>query len=124
MIRVDVRAIRQSASRLRRAAEQGPFNGLAKEAATHLAEGARERTPVDTGRLRAAWTATETGPNRAEARNPVEYASFVEFDTRHWISRQIVSGQKFMHEAKEATREALPEKAAAKLRELIGRCFQ
>ena len=123
MIRVDYAALQKSAALLKRASEQ-VLDGLALQAAEHLVEEARVRTPVDTGRLRAAWQAQRTGPLSAVAENPVEYASFVEFDTRHWISRQIVPGQKFMHEAKEATREALPEKTAEKLRELIGRCFQ
>ncbi|MCL2587871.1 MAG: HK97 gp10 family phage protein [Oscillospiraceae bacterium] len=124
MIRVDTGAIERSAMRLKRAAKSKPLQGLALTAAAYLAEGATERTPVDTGRLRAGWSAAETGAHTAEVCNPVEYASFVEFDTRHWISRQIVPGQKFMHRAKDETAEALPEKIAERVREVIGRCFE
>jgi len=91
MIRVDVAALCGSAGRLRQVAGRA-LGGLALAAAEHLAEEARERTPVDSGRLRASWSARETGPLSAVAKNSVHYASFVEFDTRHWRSGNIVPG--------------------------------
>lgn len=122
MIRVDVRGIQESAGRLSRLAGQ-VLSGLALEAAAHLAEGARGRTPVDTGRLQTGWVAAETGPLTAEARNDVEYASFVEFDTRHWISHNIVPGQKFMRTAMEETEGVLPEMVKARVEEVVRRGF-
>ena len=122
MIRVDTLELRKSALRLRQAAG-GVLDGLAFEAAEHLAREARERTPVDTGRLRAGWYVAETGALSAEVRNPVAYASFVEFDTRHWVSGGIVPGRRFLGRAMAETEAALPEMAEARLREVIGRCF-
>ena len=122
MITVDVSGLKQSALRLRQAAGNA-LAGLALQAAEHLAEEARLRTPMDTGALRANWSAAETGPLSAEAGNQVQYASFVEFDTRHWISGNIVPGQRFMRDAMEETEEALPEMVEARLEELIGGWF-
>ncbi|MCL2843597.1 MAG: HK97 gp10 family phage protein [Oscillospiraceae bacterium] len=122
MIRVDVRAIQESAGRLSRLAGQ-VLSGLALEAAEHLAEEARVKTPVDTGVLQANWTAVETGPLTAEARNDVYYASFVEFDTRHWISHNIVPGQKFMHRAMDETEAVLPEMVKERVEEVVRRGF-
>ena len=122
MIRVDVAALEKSAMRLRR--EVGAaLNGLAFRAAAHVAEEATVRTPVDTGRLKGNWSAVERGPLSAEVRNPVHYASFVEFDTRHWISGNIVPGQRFLARAVEETEEALPDMVEERLREVIERCF-
>ena len=122
MIRVDSSAISRSAARLRRAAD-GALSGLALRAAEHLSREARARTQVDTGRLRAGWVAIGTGPLSAKAKNPVPYASFVEFDTRHWISRNIVPGQRFMHRAIEETEEALPGMVKDWVQEVVGRWF-
>ena len=122
MIRVDTTAIRRSAERLHRKTG-AVLNGLALEAAEHLAEGARERTPVDTGRLRAGWSAAETGPTSAAAQNAVQYASFVEFDTRHWISGNIVPGQLFMRRAMAETEGALPGMVKERLTEVVGEVF-
>jgi len=122
MIQIDASALRRSAKRLHRAAECA-LDGLALQAAERLAEAATPRTPVDTGKLRANWSAVETGARSAEARNSVRYASFVEFDTRHWISRNIVPGQQFMRDAMEETEDAMPDMAAERLHALIERCF-
>jgi len=97
------------------------LGGLALRAAVHLAEGAEERTPVDTGRLRAGWSARETGPLSAEVRNEVPYASFVEFDTRHHISGNVVPGQRFFGRAMVETEMVLPGMAEERLREAVGR---
>ena len=122
MIRMDTSALCRSAKRLQRSADQ-VLGGLALKAGEHLAREAAENTPVDTGRLRAGWTAAQTGPHAALVKNPVEYASFVEFDTRHWISGNIVPGQLFMRRAMEETEAALPIMVEERLREAIGRCF-
>jgi len=122
MIRVDVSALSRSALRLHRAAG-GALEGLALQAAEHLAEGVRGRTPVDTGQLRGSWSAVGTGPLSAVAKNPVHYASFVEFDTRHWISGNIVPGQRFLGRAMVETEAALPKMLKERLQEVVGRCF-
>jgi hypothetical protein len=122
MIRVDAVALNRSALRLRQAAGRA-LEGLALEAAEHLAKEAGVRTPVDTGRLRAGWRARETGVLSAVAENAVPYASFVEFDTRHWISGNIVPGQRFLGRAMAETESALPGMAKARLREVIEGCF-
>ncbi|MCL2367679.1 MAG: HK97 gp10 family phage protein [Oscillospiraceae bacterium] len=122
MIRVDVGAIKQTAIRLRGAADSA-LNGLALEVAEYLAQEAEASTPIDTGKLRAAWVAEETGPLTAQTRNPVPYASFVEFDTRHWISGQTVPGQRFLRDAIEGAEAALPDLAETRLEEVIRRCF-
>jgi len=123
MIRVDVSALERSAGRLRKAVAGAALGGLALKAAEHLAQGARERTPVDTGRLRAGWTAVQTGVLSAAAENPVQYASFVEFDTRHWISRNIVPGQLFLRRAMAETEAAMPGMVKAQLKAQVGRWF-
>lgn len=41
----------------------------------------KNKTPVDTGRLRQSWTSTVSG-NTAEIFTPVEYAPYVEFGHR------------------------------------------
>ena len=122
MIRVDVSALRRSVLRLKRASDDAP-DGLAGAAAEHLAEEASARTPVDTGRLRASWHARETGALTAVAYNPVEYASFVEFDTRHWISGNVVPGQRFLRDAMEETEAAMPEKVETRIREVMERAL-
>lgn len=108
MIRVDTRQLQQVVKSLQKNSKAS-LNGLALEVAEHLAQEAKQRTPVDTGALRAAWQAAETGHLTAVAKNNVAYASFVEFDTRHWISRNIVPGVQFMAGAKAQTKEALPK---------------
>ena len=122
MIRVDVCAVRESAGRLLRSAGQ-VLTGMALEVAEHLAEEARGKTPVDTGNLQANWVAVETGPYSAVAHNDVHYASFVEFDTRHWISRNVVPGQKFMRRAMEETEAKLPEMVKERVEEVVRRGF-
>ena len=122
MIRVEVSALQRSARRLQQEAGTA-LHGLALRAAVHLAEEATMRTPVDTGRLKANWSAVETGPLSAETRNPVHYASFVEFDTRHWISGNIVPGRRFLAAAMEETEEAMPGMVEEQLRDVIERCF-
>ena len=122
MIRIDTSGLCRSAKRLRRSTDQ-VLSGLALKAAAHLAREAEARCPVDTGRLRAGWTATQTGKLSAVSKNPVEYASFVEFDTRHWISGNIVPGQLFMRRAMEETEAALPGLVNDQLQEVIGRYF-
>ena len=122
MIRIDTSALCRSAKRLQRSTDK-VLGGLALKAAEHLARYAAERTPVDTGRLRAGWMAAQTGPLSAVAENPVEYASFVEFDTRHWISGNIVPGQLFMRRAMEETEAALPGMVEEQLQEAIGGYF-
>ena len=122
MIRMNSSALCRSAKRLRRSSDQ-VLDGLALKAAERLVREATERTPVDTGRLRAGWTAAQTGPHAALVKNSVEYASFVEFDTRHWISGNIVPGQLFMRRAMEETEAALPGMVEERLQEAIGEVF-
>ena len=123
MIRVDVSALERSAGRFRKLIADAALSGLALKAAEHLSHEAAARTPVDTGRLRGGWTAVSTGPRSAVAKNPVPYASFVEFDTRHWISRDIVPGQLFMRRAMAETEAALPGMVQNQLTEVVGRWF-
>jgi len=97
---------------------------LPLRAAEHLEREATERTPVDTGRMRGSWLAFETGPTSAVVKNPVRYASFVEFDTRHWISGKVVPGQRFLGRAIAETEEILPEMAEAHLRGVLEEVFR
>ena len=99
------------------------MDGIAFQAAEHLAEGARERTPIDTGLLHRSWQAVETGALTAKAKNEVHYASFVEFDTRHWISRNIVPGQRFMHRAMVETEDKLKVLVKERVEEIIRGSF-
>ncbi|MCL2562426.1 MAG: HK97 gp10 family phage protein [Oscillospiraceae bacterium] len=123
MIRIDVTELKRGALRMRHASRRA-LGGLALRAAEHLAEEAELRTPIDTGLLRGSWSAAETGPLSAEARNRVHYASFVEFDTRHWISKNIVPGRRFMRDAMEEAETSLPGMAETHVRELIGEVFR
>ena len=122
MIQVCASALERSATRLHQAAGRA-LEGLAREAAARLVEAAALQTPVDTGKLRANWSVAETGPLSAVAENATHYASFVEFDTRHWISRNIVPGQRFMRDAMEETEAVLPEKVETRLREMMERAL-
>lgn len=47
-----------------------------------IANGAKARSPVDTGRLRSSYTSRVTG-NSVEVATTVEYAAHQEFGTRH-----------------------------------------
>jgi len=122
MIRIDVAALNRSALRLRQAADRA-LDGLAQEAAEHLVGDVRARTPVDNGRLRAGWHVDQSRPLSAVVRNSVPYASFVEFDTRHWISGNIVPGQRFLGRAMAETETVLPRMVKEQLRDVIGGCF-
>ena len=106
MIRVDVSALKRSAVRLF-GATGSALEGLALKTAEHLVQEARERTPVDTGKLKAEWTALQVGRLSAAAVNPVRYASFVEFGRRNRFGGRFVPGQRFMTAAMDETKEQM-----------------
>jgi len=122
MIRVDARALHQAAQQLRKKAGTA-LDGLALETAEHLAKEATERTPVDTGQLKASWLAVPTGRLTAVTKNPTRYASFVEFGRRNRGGGAFVPGQKFMTTAIAETEAALPKLAAEHLETHLGRWF-
>ena len=123
MIRVDVSALNRSAERLLGTAGNA-LEGLALKAAEHLAEEARERTPVDTGKLKAQWSALQTGKLSATAVNPVHYASFVEFGRRNRFGGRFVPGQRFMATAMEETNEQMPRMAKEQLQAALEEVFR
>jgi hypothetical protein len=47
----------------------------------NIEAGCKQRSRVDTGAMRAAWTSTMTGPAEGEVSNPIEYAVFNEYGT-------------------------------------------
>ena len=116
MIRIDVSQVAKTAKQIRKQAPKA-LNGLALKTAEHLSREARERSPTDTGLLKASWEAQETGVLTAIVKNPTHYASFVEFGTR------FMDGQKFLTTAIAETEEALPKIVAEHLKEQAGRWF-
>ena len=123
MIRVHVSGLKRGARQLH-GAKGRVLGGLALQIAEHLAEGASARSPVDTGRLKAAWRASETGELKALVENPTHYASFVEFGRRNRFGGRFVPGQRFMTEAIEETKEELPQIAKAHLQKVLGEVFR
>ena len=122
MIRVDTRVLDTVARRIHQKAGTA-LDGLALETAKHLAREATERTPADTGVLKANWVAIPTGPLTARTKNPTRYASFVEFGRRNRGGGAFVPGQKFMTTAIAETESELGQIAAAHLQERIGGWF-
>ena len=118
MVKIDVAQLKQFAERMRGLASEGTLMGLAKAVAEDVKEKATMRTPVDTGRLKASWTVQQTGDLSAIVENPVEYASFVEFDTRT-RSGSIVRGIGMLRygtdEAKEELEQTVSDHIQAKL---------
>jgi len=102
MIRVDVSGIKRVAHTMRKS-KGTALQGLALKTADHLAQEARERTPIDTGLLEKSWEVSETGELTALTKNETHYASFVEFGTR------FMDGQKFLTTAIAETEEAMPK---------------
>ena len=123
MIRVNASALQGSARRLYGAA-QGALDELALQAAEHLKQGAKERTPVDTGKMKAAWRISQTGRLSALVENPTRYASFVEFGRRNRFGGRFVPGQRFMTKAVEETEEEMPRMVKAHLQTLLKGVFQ
>lgn len=108
MMRVRVGGVKKLGKMMRFGARTA-LDGLAYDIATHLVEEARERTPIDTGNMKANWEAVETGRLTALAENPTHYASFVEFGRRNRFGGRFVPGQKFMTQAIAETEEKLEE---------------
>jgi len=123
MIRVDVSALDRSVKRVRQIGDRA-LDGLAHEVAVYLAQEATERTPVDTGALRASWMYSQTGRHSARVENPVRYASFVEFGRRNRGGGAFVPGQKFMTGAIVETEEAVPQMVEGRLRDVVGGVFR
>ena len=123
MIRVEISGIKKSAKRLYGAAG-GVIEGLAHKAAEHLVEGAKERTPVDTGKLKSAWTVSQIGRHKVLVENPVHYASFVEFGRRNRFGGRFVPGQRFMTAAVEETEEQMPQIVEVHLQRVLGEVFR
>ncbi|MCL2828364.1 MAG: HK97 gp10 family phage protein [Oscillospiraceae bacterium] len=122
MIRVDISALNRSVKRLRGAAD-GALCGFAGEMGRHLAKEAAERTPVDTGKMRAAWIVAETDRLTAAVQNPVRYASFVEFGRRNRGGGAFVPGQKFMTTAIVKTELVMPQLVVDRLQRVLGGVF-
>ena len=123
MIRVDVSALDRSAKRLYGAADSA-LEGLALKAAEQLLQGAKERTPVDGGRLKAGWSVLQTGRHEALVTNPVHYASFVEFGRRNRFGGRFVPGQRFMTAAVEETEEKMPQIMGEHLQRVLEEVFR
>ena len=123
MIRVHGSALKQGAKRLYGAAE-GALDGLALQVAEHLAEGAIKRSPVDSGRLKAAWRASQTEKHAALVENPTPYASFVEFGRRNRFGGRFVPGQRFLAAAIEETEEEMPQIVTAHLQKALEEVFR
>ena len=123
MIRVHVSALQQGARRLYGARGRA-LDGLALRVAEHMLEGAIERSPVDTGKLKAAWRVSETGNLKALVENPTRYASFVEFGRRNRFGGRFVPGQRFMTGAMEETKEHLPKIVKAHLQVVLEGVFR
>jgi hypothetical protein len=47
----------------------------------NIEAGCKQRSRVDTGAMRAAWTSTMTGPTEGEISNPLDYVVYNEFGT-------------------------------------------
>src|SRR3990167_10764904 len=60
---------------------QGPLKDFLQKSGFTIERRAKEKAPVDTGRLRASIT-TKVKPLEAEIGSPVVYAPWVEFGTR------------------------------------------
>ena len=107
----------------------GTIDRFVSMAGEELLGEVKMETPVDTGRLRAAWTRTKTQDGRTEIGNPVQYAAHVEYGHRQRVGRYVpaigkrlkqgfVPGRKMLHRALDTFETSFEDIANAAMEEL------
>ena len=88
------------------------ISAAVKEGADEVAEDARSRVPVQTGKLRDSIEVTRKGPARTAVEVGIFYGKFLEFGTKH------ASAQPFLVPALEGKQETIVAKVEGVLRGL------
>lgn len=77
-----------------------------KSTAKSIAQGAAQRSRVDTGQMKRGWKTAEVDDDTSAAYNAVEHVKYNEYGTRY------MSAQPMLHPAAEAQREPFRRKIA------------
>lgn len=97
--------------RLARSAPQLAAAGV-RETLDQVVAGAKVRSRVDTGEMRAGWTSRMTGPAEGEVVNEVEHTVYNEFGTRY------MPAQPMLRPALDAARPGFADAMRRMLRDL------
>jgi HK97 gp10 family phage protein len=62
---------------------------IVDKTAADIEAGAKIRSRVDTGAMKASWTVVPVGPAHSEVRNGVEYVIYNEYGTRHMSAQPM-----------------------------------
>lgn len=113
-------------AQLRKAASKVPGakqKFLAQEAEFLLAR-TKALTPVDSGRLRAAWQRSEPSGDQVEVGNNTEYAAYVEFPCRQFVwgrdTGRIRPGAFMLRDGIDDTARRFPQDAQIIMRNIFG----
>lgn len=106
------------------------LNQVTRTAGSRYLAKVQKRTPVDTGQLRQNWTKSEVTKkgvvHTVTLKNPVEYASYVEYGHRQRVGRYVpaidkklvkpwVEGQHFVEKSRIEMENELPDLIEEKL---------
>lgn len=94
-----------------------------KEMAGVFLNDVTDNTPVDRGTLKGNWTLSSTRISRGNCkitvRNPMEYASYVEYGHRTRGGKGMVKGKRFMRNAEKRIKSIAPRMLQKRLEQKI-----
>lgn len=106
------------------------MNDVTRSSGSRLLAKVQKRTPVDTGQLRQNWTKSEVTKkgvvHTITIKNPVEYASYVEYGHRQQVGRYVpaidkklvkpwIEGQHFVEKSRIEMENEIPDIVEEKL---------
>jgi hypothetical protein len=108
----------------------GTVNKFVSMAGEELVSEVKMNTPVDTGRLRAAWHRTPTADGKTEVYNNTAYVNHVEYGHRQRVGRFVpaigkrlkqgfVPGKKMLHRSMGTFESEFQDIASAAMKELM-----
>lgn len=104
------------------------IESCAQELAVRLLRKASKRTPVQKGVLRRGWVIGEIRKNgdsyQIEVKNPIEYASYVEYGHRTANHQGWVPGQFMMTISEQEIQQSAPGILENKIKKFLGGVFR